>query len=197
MAGVIEAGKRAVQLLATMLVVSFRVYLALEADAASVAVKVLGQFSAPDQRAAWLTANHYDNPFLVRYLRWLGRFIVGDWGQSSYYQERIGLLLPPRLAATALLAGVALLVTVPLALIVGIAAGVHAGSSGDRLLSAIAIITTSVPEFAMAALLVGIFVLGRVSARWPMASPGANSCCRSASWFSHRPATSHASPAPA
>lgn len=160
MAGVIAAARRVAQLLVTMLVVSFLVYLALEADGASVAVKVLGQYSAPDQRAAWLVANDYDDPFLTRYLRWLGRFIAGDWGQSSHYQERIGLLLPPRLAASALLAGLALLVTVPLALLAGIAAGVRAGSGGDRLLSAIAIVTASVPEFAMAALLVSIFVLG-------------------------------------
>jgi len=159
-AGLIAMGRRIAQLLGTMLVVSFLVYLALEADAASVAVKVLGPYSAPDQRAAWLIANHYDDPFLARYLRWLGGFVTGDWGQSSHYQENIGLLLPPRLAASALLAGLALLVTVPLALAIGIAAGIRAGSPGDRLLSAIAIVTTSVPEFAMAALLVGVFVLG-------------------------------------
>lgn len=160
MAGVIAGGRRIAQLFGTMLVVSFLVHLALEADAASVAVKVLGQYSAPDQRAAWLAANHYDDPFLMRYLRWLGNFIAGDWGESSHYQERIGVLLPARLAASALLAGLALLVTVPLALVIGIAAGVRAGSSGDRLLSALAIITTSTPEFAMAALLVAVFVLG-------------------------------------
>jgi peptide/nickel transport system permease protein len=152
--------RRLGQLLATMLVVSFLVHVALEGDAGSVAVKVLGQYSTPDQRAAWLVANRYDDPFLTRYLRWLSAFVRGDWGQSSHYQEHIGLLLPPRLAASALLAGAALLITIPLSLLLGVIGGVRPGTAGDRLVSAFAIVTTSVPEFAMAALLVGVFVLG-------------------------------------
>lgn len=160
MTGWAIAGRRAAQLLATMLMVSLLVHLALEANADSVAVKVLGQYSTPDQRAAWLVENHYDDPFLQRYLRWLWGFVRGDWGISSHYREDIIVLMKPRLAASALLAGVALVITVPLSLLLGVAAGARAGSATDRIVSALAIVTTSVPDFAMAALLVAIFVLG-------------------------------------
>ena len=43
--------------LAVMFTVSLLVYLALEVNVGDVAVKVLGQFSTPAQRAQWLTAN--------------------------------------------------------------------------------------------------------------------------------------------
>ena len=97
--------RRLLMLLLTMAAVSFLVFLVLEVNIDSVAVKVLGQFSTPDQRADWLRENGYLDPFLLRYLRWLGRFVTGDWGVSTYYQEDVLTLILPRLAASALLAG--------------------------------------------------------------------------------------------
>ncbi len=142
----------------TMLAVSFLIFLILEVDAGRVAVKVLGQFSTPDQRALWLHENGYDDPFLLRYLRWLGGFVTGHWGTSTYYREDILRLLAPRLAASGILAGATLLVMIPLALVLGIAAGVREGSPVDRTVSIVAILTTSVPEFASAVFLTALFV---------------------------------------
>ena len=163
MAGVSAAtgwlARRLGLLLLTMLVVSLLVFVALEVDAGSVAVKVLGQFSTADQRAAWLAAHGYNDPLPARYLRWLGAFVRGDWGVSSYYQEDIATLIAPRLAASALLAGTALAIIVPLALTLGVLAGARAGSRLDRGISALAVFTTSIPDFAAAAFLVAIFVL--------------------------------------
>ena len=147
-------------LILTMLAVSLLVHLALEANMGGIAVKVLGQFSTPDQRAAWLLENGYDRPFAVRYFDWLGNFVAGNWGKSTYYQEDIVRLIRPRLGASAILAGAALLVMVPLSLILGIAAGARAGSALDRSVSVFAIVTTSIPDFASAAFLTAIFVLG-------------------------------------
>lgn len=148
------------RLILTMLAVSFLVHLAMEANVAGVAVKVLGQFSTPDQRAAWLLENGYNRPFLARYREWLWNFLNGEWGRSSYYQEDIARLVGPRLAASAILAGAALAVMVPLALALGIASGARAGSWLDRGVSGFAILTTSIPDFASAAFLTAILVLG-------------------------------------
>jgi peptide/nickel transport system permease protein len=145
---------------ATMLAVSLLIFMLLEFNTEGVAAKVLGQFSTPDQRHEWLTANGYFDPFLVRYLRWLAGFVTGHWGVSTYYHADILELILPRLGASGLLAGAALLVTVPFALILGVAAGVKEGSNLDRLLSVFAVLTTSVPEFASAVFLSALFVFG-------------------------------------
>lgn len=144
--------------LLTMLAVSFLIFLILEVDPGRVAVKVLGQFSTPDQRVLWLRQNGYDDPFLLRYLRWLGGFVTGHWGISTYYREDILRLLLPRLAASGILAGATLLVMVPLALVLGVAAGLREGSAIDRAVSIVAILTTSIPEFASAVFLTALFV---------------------------------------
>jgi peptide/nickel transport system permease protein len=145
-------------MLLTMLAVSFLVFALLELNVADVAVKVLGQFSTADQRAAWLEENGYNAPFLLRYLRWLGHFLTGHWGTSTYYRDDVLTLIVPRLAASGLLAGAALLVIVPVGLLMGVIAGVREGSALDRLVSVFAVVTTSIPEFASAVFLTALFV---------------------------------------
>ena len=145
-------------MLLTMLAVSFLVFAVLELNVDDVAVKVLGQFSTADQRHAWLVQNGYTAPFLLRYLRWIGEFVTGHWGTSTYYREDVLTLIAPRLAASGLLAGAALLVIVPLGLVTGVIAGMREGSFVDRLVSVFAVVTTSIPEFASAVFLTSLFV---------------------------------------
>ena len=150
--------RKLIGMLATMLAVSLLVFLVLEINVEGVAVKVLGQFSAPDQRHAWLAAHGYFDPLPMRYGRWLLGFVRGRWGQSTYYHAEVLQLILPRLAASGVLAGCALGLTVPLALALGVAAGVREGTWIDRGVSLFAILTTSVPEFASAVFLSAIFV---------------------------------------
>jgi peptide/nickel transport system permease protein len=145
-------------MLLTMLAVSFLVFAVLELNVDDVAVKVLGQFSTADQRHAWLVQNGYTAPFLWRYLRWIGEFVTGHWGTSTYYREDVLTLIAPRLAASGLLAGAALMVIVPLGLVMGVIAGMREGSFVDRLVSVFAVVTTSIPEFASAVFLTSLFV---------------------------------------
>lgn len=154
--------------IATMVAVSFLIFLALEVNIEEVAVKVLGQYSTAEQRAAWLLQNGYDDPFLVRYLRWLGDFVMGDWGQSTYFRAPVIEMVLPRLGASAILAGGALLVIVVFGLGLGILAGMRPGSILDRLISVISVVTTSIPDFASAVFLSGIFVF------WLGLLPGAS-----------------------
>lgn len=152
--------KKAAEIIATMLVVSFVVYLALEVNVGDVAVKVLGPYSTVAQRQSWLAEHGYNAPFLLRYLRWLGHFVTGDWGVSTHFQEQVIKLVPPRLAATGILGGIALLVMVPLSFTMGVVAGVFEGSWIDRVISFIAVLTTSIPDFASAVFVSAIFVYG-------------------------------------
>ena len=153
---------------ATMLAVSFLVFLALEVNVGDVAVKVLGQFSTPDQRAAWLLEHGYRDPFVLRYGRWLWAFVSGDWGTSTYYHAPIAGLVLNRLGASLILAGGALLFMVPTALLLGVLAGMHEGSVTDRAVSVFSILTTSIPDFASAVFMSAIFVF------WLDLLPGAS-----------------------
>jgi len=147
----------------TMLVVSIILFLALELNIESVAIKVLGPYSSDEQRQFWLEANGYTRPVLERYLSWAGNFIMGDFGESVRFRVPVSDILWDRLSNTLILAAATFGIMIPLSILLGILSGMKEGSFLDRVISLICIITTSIPEFASAVFLSAIFVF---SLKW-------------------------------
>jgi len=109
----------------TMVVVSILLFLLLEINSASVAIKVLGPYTSEEQRNLWLEANGYFRPLYIRYFSWLGNFIVGDFGDSIRFKVPVGEILWPRLANTGILGLAAMAVVIPLSLTLGVLAGMR------------------------------------------------------------------------
>lgn len=150
--------RRAGALLAIVAVVSVAMFAVFEGDRLAVAGKVLGPLSSTEQRQIWLSENGYDAPVWSRYASWLGDAMTGDFGTSLQHKVPVSDVLWPRLVNTAILAAVVLAFVVPLSLSLGILAGVNEGGAVDRVISAVAVVTTSVPEFASATVLAAVFV---------------------------------------
>jgi len=142
----------------TMLAVSVVLFALLEIDKEKVAVRVIGQYTTPEQRASWLERNGYNRPVVERYASWLGHVAIGDFGRSVRYQGPVADVLWPRVWNTVILATYALGIIVPLSLVLGILAGMREGSKLDRAISVTCIGTTSVPEFASAVFIAALFV---------------------------------------
>ena len=81
-----------------------------------------------------------------------------------------------RLGNTAILAGLAFLLIVPLSMIFGVLAGLREGSALDRGLSVVSISLTSIPEFASGVFLVTLFVIV-----WPVL-PGTSPLDEGSGW---------------
>ena len=150
--------RRAGTMLLTMVVVSILLFLLLELNVESVAIKVLGPYSLEEQRQLWLQQHGYFDPLVFRYFRWLGDFVIGNFGDSVRFKTPVADVLWPRLGNTGILALATLGVVIPISLALGVLAGMREGSLLDRGISVGSIITTSVPEFASAVLLSAIFV---------------------------------------
>lgn len=142
----------------TMIVVSIILFILLELTPGNVATKVLGPYSSEEQRRLWLEAHGYFDPIYIRYFRWLGDFIVGNFGESVRFKTEVAEVLWPRLLNTAILGVAVMIVVVPLSLSLGVLAGMKEGSKLDRFISVSSILFTSIPEFASAVLLSAIFV---------------------------------------
>lgn len=150
--------KRLMLMLLTMLAVSVLLFLVLEINVENLATRVLGQFSTPEQRQIWMEENGYLRPLYVRYLEWVGDALQGDLGHSTRFNVPVSDVLWDRLANTGLLALCVFALMVPLSLTLGILAGMKEGSSADRSITFVSVLTTSVPEFASAVLLSAVFV---------------------------------------
>ena len=141
-----------------MLVVALLLFLINEGDPTLIARSVLGPYAQPEQLNAWVIENGYDRSVVVRYFEWIGRIFRGDLGESVIYKRPVSEIFWDRLGNTGILAGVTFVIMVLIALTLGVLAGMKEGSLQDRAISVFSIITTSIPEYASAVFLVGIFV---------------------------------------
>ncbi len=151
-------GKRIGIMALTMFAVSLLLFLLLELSPGSVATKVLGQFASDEQKNIWLEQHGYFEPLWYRYATWAGNFMSGDLGESHRYRIPVAEIMWPRLWNTAILAFWTFALLIPVSLILGVLAGMREGSKLDRTISVTSIITTSIPEFASAIFLSGLFV---------------------------------------
>ncbi len=114
----------------------------------------------------WLDQNGYNRPFVLRYGEWIGGVVQGDLGTSTRFGASVNQVLWPRLWLTAKLMFWVMVVMVPGALLIGVLAGMREGSAQDRVLSTIAIGTTSTPEYVSGVVLTVIFASQMVGLQW-------------------------------
>ncbi|MGH6929509.1 MAG: ABC transporter permease, partial [Dongiaceae bacterium] len=103
--------------LLTLLIVSILIFAVIEVLPGDVASRVLGRDATPESLALLREKLHLNDPAPMRYLRWLGGILQGDFGQALTSARPITEILAPRIVNTALLSLYAFLIYVPLALI--------------------------------------------------------------------------------
>jgi peptide/nickel transport system permease protein len=114
-------------------------------------------------KAAWTSAAGAPRDYIP-----LQRGLLrGDPGVSFFTRRPVAETLIRRLKNTAILAGVAFLIVMPLALLLGLIAGLNEGKFIDRLASISSLVATATPEFASGVFLILIF------ATWLKLVPGA------------------------
>ena len=101
---------------------------------------------------------HLDDPVLVQYAHYLAQLVRGDWGTSFGQHRSVLAALGEALPATIELAIGAFCIMFGLGVTMGAWQGAHAGSSGDRVLSATSLVLWAVPAFWLALLLIIVFV---------------------------------------
>ena len=98
-----------------------------------------------------------DRPLPVQYLTWHRNLLRGDLGRSYLYQTPAGRTALAQVPDTVLLAGIALLLSLAVAVPVGVYAGRRPGSPADRLLGLGSFAALSVPTFWFGIMLIILF----------------------------------------
>ncbi|MFF3084370.1 ABC transporter permease [Streptomyces nojiriensis] len=151
--------RRVAEMAATLLTASFVVFGAMYLAPGNPASFLLaGRSASPEALASINAQYHLDDPFLVRYFRWLGDVLQGDFGRSITYRTDVSRLLADRLPTTLLLIAMSLVVVVAVGLFLGRIAAVRGGAAD----SAILVTTTfavGTPSFVAAVLLQGLFAV--------------------------------------
>lgn len=129
----------------------------LPGDPASI---ILGREAGPAALAALRTELGLDRPVVVQYATWLIDLLRGDWGTSFGTGQPIRPLVLERTENSLQLAGLTLLFAVPLAILLGVVAAVHAERWPDALISIGSLSVVGLPEFVTGLVLIQIFSFG-------------------------------------
>lgn len=100
-----------------------------------------------------------DQPLLVQLLRYLGRVVRGDFGDSISFSQPVVTVVASRLPATLLLITTATLLSVIVGVALGAVAGYRPHSGIDAVLSVGSVLAWSLPIFWLAQLLMLVFAV--------------------------------------
>ncbi|HTU54562.1 MAG TPA: ABC transporter permease [Acetobacteraceae bacterium] len=192
--------RRLLALVLTLVAASFLVFAVTQFSPSNVARETLGAYALPEQVHLLYEKLQLGDPLVVRYVRWAGVLLglrkdpldnpalglnitephggkfFGNFGYSTLFRVPVGSIIWNRLGNTAILAGIAFAIIVPLSMLLGILAGMRPGSPMDRALSVTAISMTSMPEYAIGVILAALFAV------WLKALPGTSPLAAGTGW---------------
>lgn len=147
----------------TLFIVSIVIFAVTELLPGDVAVMILGSEATDETLAALRTHLGLDKPAPARYVDWLSGAARGDFGESLRMRTEVGPLVLERLKNSLALAGIALAIGVPLALGLGIIAGLRKDRPSDKAITVTTLLGISVPEFVIGSVLIMLF-----ASIWPI-----------------------------
>lgn len=149
-----------VGVLGAVTVLVFGLFELLDSDAAVVILSRSGAGDpSPEQLAALRSELGLDRPAPIRFAEWVTDFLRGDLGESLISGRPVADVLLDRLANSAALALLTIVLLIPLALGLGLLAGARPGSRTDRVISVAALTVESIPSFVLGVLLVAVAAL--------------------------------------
>ncbi len=139
--------------------VSIFIFLLLHSIYPSPARDVLGLGARPAAVAAWNKDNGYDDPVVVQYLHYMNNVLHGNLGYSYAENQTVLALFKERIARSAYLSGISLVIAILIALPLGIFQAVKRNSIGDNVATSAAFILYSMPSFFLGLILIQVLAI--------------------------------------
>ena len=158
-------------LVATVLGISVVVFAVMNILPGDPALSMLGIDSTEDARAALREQLGLNAPAWQRYFEWMGGILRGDFGTSYSFRIPVSQLIAERIPLTLVIALLATVLTIALAVLLGIFAAANHNKPGDWVTMLVSQLGIAIPAFWLALLLVLLFA---VNLRWlpPGGFPG-------------------------
>ena len=145
--------------LVLLLAVSVLIFAGTQILPGDVAQAILGQSATPEALANLREQLGLNDPAWLRYVHWLWGILHGDFGTAQSSGLDIATSIGTRLKNTLFLAACAAIVAVPLAIILGLIAVRYRNGFVDKLISGLALASTSFPEFFIGYVLIFVFAV--------------------------------------
>ena len=143
--------------LVTLLIISIIIFVGVEALPGDAATAYLGQSATPESLSALREEFGLNIPAYQRYFNWLVDMLKGDLGESMARRKPVSEVIGNQFRNTVVLAFSAGIVGIPLAIVLGVFAGLTRDKWPDILVSLVAILGMTLPGFVTATVLIYIF----------------------------------------
>ena len=149
--------RRLLATIVVMAVVAFVVFLLLYLTPGDPAAILAGDAATSDDIRRIREKLGLDEPFLVRFGGWVAQLVRGDLGTSIFTNLPVAHLIAQRVEPTLSLTLCTLLVSVLVAVPLGVIAAARAGTWIDRLVMGFSVLGFSLPVFVLAYILILTF----------------------------------------
>ena len=153
------AFRRFLSLIVSCFLISVLVFIVMHVIPGDPAQIMLGTEADPSTLAALRDQLQLDLPIYAQYGAWVRGVLSGDLGESLRYHVPISKLIASRLAVTAPLAIMAILIAIVIGLPAGLYAATHRGKLGDYGVMTLSQVGLSIPSFWLGILLMLAFSL--------------------------------------
>lgn len=133
-----------------------------------------------EQLAAIRAAYGLNDPFLVRYFKWLIQLLQGNWGYSLSNGVAVRDIILQKLPITLELTLTGLFISAVLGSILGVLSALRRGTLTDHLLTVSGIIGLSIPQFFF-----GMIAILVVALNWKLLPVGGRSTPDMVHWYEH------------
>jgi peptide/nickel transport system permease protein len=151
--------KRILLTIPVMAVVALFVFGLLYTAPGDPAAIMAGDQATPAELARIRVTLGLDKPFLIRFVGWSWNALQGDLGRSLFSGQPVSAMIAQRLGPTVSLMILTIVISVSVAVPMGVAAAARRGSLIDRTVSLLAILGFSLPVFVVGYLLAYVFGL--------------------------------------
>ena len=151
--------RRVLQTIPVMAIVALFVFSLLYIAPGDPAAIIAGDQATPDDIARIRVSLGLERPFLVRFGEWVWQILHLDLGTSIFTSLPVSQLIAQRIEPTLSLVAVTMVLTISVAVPLGVLAAWKAGTWIDRCVMALAVVGFSVPVFVVGYVLAYVFAL--------------------------------------
>ncbi|PYO46225.1 MAG: peptide ABC transporter [Candidatus Rokuibacteriota bacterium] len=152
-------GRRLLATIPVMAVVAVVVFSLLRLAAGDPAAIIAGDNATSQDVAAIRARLGLDRPLAEQFAIWVGRVVRGDFGESFFFKKQVSELILDRVEPTLALSVCTLVLTIALAVPLGVLAAWRRGSWIDRAVMGFSVLGFSVPVFVIGYVLIYIFAI--------------------------------------
>ena len=149
--------KKLIRLIITLIITSFVIFLIFELVPGDPVLDKLGTRATPELVEALRIQYGLDEPFVLRYLKFLGGIFTLNFGTSYTYGIPVATLLKEKIVINFFLSVLALFFVVVISFPLGIYVAKHTGGLSDKIISPLNQASMSVPSFVLGLLITFFF----------------------------------------